>query len=75
MFELNGKKYYNQFEMFKKCIKDMQESAETNKKLADELNAYMPLIKGVADFLNDENVDCLNKVQLINKIGEHLNKN
>ena len=75
MKEIDGKVYYTQPEMFAKLMKDMKDSAETNKKLADELNDLKPFIRGVVDFISDENVDCLSKVQLFFKIGEHLNKN
>lgn len=75
MIELDGNKYLTlpeKFEEATKDIKDIKNSVETIKKLVNE---FKPLIQGVVAFISDENVDSLSKVQLCNKIGEHLNKN
>lgn len=57
---------------FEELKKDMEEFKKTNPNLANKL---LPFIRGVVDFLSDENVDELSIVQLVSKIGEHLNKN
>lgn len=74
MIIIDGVKYLTQQEKFVEVMNDMKESAETNKKLANELDDLKPFIRGVVDFINDENIDYLSKVQLFFKIGEHLNK-
>ena len=68
MVVLDGKKYFTLPERLEKIMKD---SEEINKKI---LNGLMPFIEGVVAFISDENVDCLSKVQLCNKIGEPLRK-
>ena len=71
MIEIGGKEYLSLPEKIGQIGKDVKDLVEYNKKIADELKQ---LIEGVVAFISDENVDCLRKVLLCNKIGEYLRK-